>query len=258
MLMIGAGGASAIEDSCTVTQAVEVSNAGSQSARGSLSQAFVVPPGYEAVAGRLRFLSNEWPLYYGSEYNDTYLARLTAPGKVEIVGSGNVNSSSWSSGMLGYNGVTPEINYNVDLSGLVGETVQLAYEVLDVGDAKVDSALAVDAVKVLRTEQFVPVEGEGGALTGSATISGSYGQAVKLTFTNNNVLGTTLFVEETSSGRTEGVVLLPLQSFTFTLTRFGEEPMGWNFEVSTISDAFIVSYGVESTSTEGMPQNPCF
>lgn len=258
MLLAGAQGATAA-DGCPVTQAAVVSNAGSQSAKGTLSQAFVVPPAYEAVSGRLRFLSNEWPQYYGTEYNDTYLARLTAPGKVEIIASGNVNSSSWSSGMLGYNGATPEINYNVDLSGLVGKTVQLAYEVQDVGDTIVDSALAVDAVKILRTEQFVPVPGEGGALTGSATISGSYGQAVKLTFKNQNILGTTISVKDTGPfGETKESIILPQQSVTFTFSSFGEEPMGWNFEVSTKSDAFVVSYGVESTWTEGMPPNPCY
>lgn len=258
-LMLLASAQSAAADGCPVTQAAVVSNAGSQSAKGTLSQAFVVPPAYEQVSGRIRFLSNEWPQYYGTEYNDTYLARLTAPGKVEIIASGNVNSSTWSSGLLGYNGATPEITYNTDLSGLVGQTVQLAYEVQDVGDTIVDSALAVDSVQVIRTEQFVPVEGQGGALTGNATISGSFGQAVKLTFTNQNILGTTISVKDTAPfGQTKESIILPQQSVTFTFTTFGEEPMGWNFDVSTKSDAFVVSYGVESTWTDGMPPNPCY
>jgi hypothetical protein len=257
MLLAGAQGAAAA--GCPVTQAAVVSNAGSQSAKGTLSQAFVVPPAYEQVAGRLRFLSNEWPQFYGTEYNDTYLARLTAPGKVEIIASGNLNSSTWSSGVLGYNGATPEITYNTDLSGLVGKTVQLAYEVQDVGDTIIDSALAVDAVQVLRTEQFVSVEGQGGGLTGDATISGSFGQAVKLTFTNQNIVGTTISVKDTSPfGQTKESIILPQQSVTFTFSSFGEEPMGWDFDVSTNSDAFIVSYGVESTWTDGMPANPCY
>lgn len=258
-VMLLAGAQDAAAAGCPVTQAAIVSNAGSQSAKGTLSQAFIVPPAYEQVSGRLRFLSNEWPQYYGTEYNDTYLARLTAPGKVEIIASGNVNSSTWSSGLLGYNGATPEITYNTDLSGLVGKTVQLAYEVQDVGDTIVDSALAVDAVQILRTEQFVPVEGQGGALTGDATISGSFGQAVKLTFTNQNILGTTIAVKDTSPfGQTKESIILPQQSVTFTFSSFGEEPMGWNFDVSTNSDAFVVSYGVESTWTDGMPPNPCY
>ncbi|WP_336367391.1 hypothetical protein [Marinobacter sp. C2H3] len=258
IILLG-GAQNAAANGCPVTQAVVVSNAGSQSAKGSLSQAFVVPPAYEQVSGRIRFLSNEWPQYFGTEYNDTYLARLTAPGKVEIIASGNVNSSSWSSGLLGYNGATPEIRYNTDLSGLVGQTVQLAYEVQDVGDTIVDSALAIDAVQVIRTDQFVPVAGQGGALTGASTISGSFGQAVKLTFTNQNILGTTISVKDASPfGQTKESIILPQQSVTFTFVAFGEEPMGWDFEVSTNSDAFVVSYGVESTWTEGMPQNPCY
>jgi len=240
-------------------QAVVVSNAGSQSAKGTLSHVFVVPRAYEQVSGRIRFLSNEWPQYFGTEYNDTYLARLTAPGKVEIIASGNVNSSSWSSGLVGYNGATPEISYNTDLSGLVGQTVQLAYEVQDVGGTIVDFALAVDAVQVVRTDQFVPVGGQGGALTGASTISGSFGQAVKLTFTNQDILGTIISVKDASPfGQTRESIILPQQSVTFTFVAFGEEPMGWDFEVSTNSDAFVVSYDVESTWTEGMPQNPCY
>lgn len=247
------------QQTCPVTDAVVIDNAGSQSAKGSLSQAFVVPPAFEQVYGRLRFLSNEWPEFFGTEFNDTYLARLTAPGKVDILASGNVNSSSWSSGLLGYNGATPEITYNTDLSGLVGETVQLAYEVQDVGDTIVDSALAVDAVQVVRTEQFVPVEGQGGALTGDATISGSFGQVVKLTFTNVNLLGTTISVTDTDPlGETKQSIILPLQSVTFTFQQFGPEPNGWEFDVSTNSDAFVVSYAIESTWTEGVPPNPCY
>lgn len=141
----------------------------------------------------------------------------------------------------------------------MGQTVQLAYEVQDVGDTIVDSALAVNAVQVIRTDQFLPVAGQGGALTGASTISGSFGQAVKLTFTNQNILGTTISVKDASPfGQTKESIILPQQSVTFTFVALGEEPMGWDFDVSTNSDAFVVSYGVESTWTEGMPQNPCY
>lgn len=244
-------------EECPVTKAAVISTAGDNNGLGSLSQAFQIPPGYETVKGRLRFLSNEWPQYYGTQFNDTYLARFTAPGKVSVLASGNLNSSSWSGGTLGYNGQTPDINYSLDLSGMAGKTANLHYEVRDVGDLIIDSALAIDAVKVVRTQDYVPAGG--GSLTGNGAIAGSWGQAVRLTFTNQNVLGTTINVKDTTPfGDTKGVILLPQQSVTFTFTRFGQEPMGWAFEVSTVSDAFVVTYSVESTWVQGMPANPCY
>ncbi|MGR5408812.1 hypothetical protein ACP3V3_05425 [Vibrio sp. PNB22_3_1] len=244
-------------EECPVTNAAVVSNAGDSNALGSISQSFNIPPGYETISGRIKFLSNEWPRWFGTEYNDTYLARFAAPGKMSILASGNVNSSSWGAGILGYNGATPEINYTLDVAGLAGKTASLYYEVRDVGDTIVDSALAVDSVKVIRTQQYLPAGG--GSFTGNRTIAGTYGQGVKLTFKNLNVLGTTLSVKDSSPfGQTKELILLPQQSVTFTFTRFGEEPMGWSFDVSTKSDAFVVSYSMESTWVTGMPVNPCY
>lgn len=245
------------EYGCPVTKAAVISTAPEgTNTLGSLAQAFVVPPGYETIRGRVRFLSNEWPVWFGSEFNDTYLVRFAAPGRSAVLASGNVNSSSWSAGTLGYNGQTPARSYTLDVSGLAGQTATLNYEVRDVGDALVSSALAIDAVEVVRTEQYLPAGG--GSLAGNGSITGVFGQGVKLTFKNINVLGTTLRVRDTSPfGESKGVILLPQQSVTFTFSMWGKEPIGWNFEVSTVSDAFIVTYSIESTWVQGMPPNPC-
>ncbi|HEY5956843.1 MAG TPA: hypothetical protein VIV60_09835 [Polyangiaceae bacterium] len=240
---------------CPVTKAAIISTAGDSNGLGSGSQSFAVPPGYERVTGRVRFLSNEWPDWYGSKYNDTYLARLTAPGKLVVLASGNLNSSSWGPGLLGFNGAAPEVHYDVGLSGLTGKTVTLSYEVRDVGDLIYDSALAIDAVHVHRTRDFVPAGG--GTLNADGTLAGSYGQTVRLTFRNVNVLGTTINVTASPTGESYGGILLPQQSVTYTFARWGSEPMSWSFDVSTQSDAFIVTYGLESTWVEGMPSNPC-
>jgi hypothetical protein len=242
---------------CPATSAALISTAGNSNGLGSLSQTFTVPPGYETLVGRVRFLSDEWPTWYGSEYNDTYLVRLTAPGKASVLASGNVNSSQWSSGILGFNGKTPDRNIAADLSSLVGSNAEIYYEVRDVGDLVVDSGLAIDGMNVRRTQQYLPAGG--GSLAGNGTIEGTFGQGVKLTFKNLNVLGTTLEVTDNSPfGQTKGVILLPQQSFTFTFSIFGNEPMDWNFSVKTHSDAFVVGYSIESTWVEGMPENPCY
>ena len=130
-----------IGDECPITKAAFISTAGSNNAVGGLSQSFVVPPGYGTISGRIRFLSNEWPDYFGSQFNDTYLVRFSAPGSSVVIASGNVNSSSWSSGVLGYKGKAIEIPYILDVSSYIGETVTLTYEVRDVGDMVVDSAI---------------------------------------------------------------------------------------------------------------------
>lgn len=240
---------------CPMTQAAVISTAGNSNALGSISQSFIVPPGYETVTGRVRFLSNEWPTWYGTEYNDTYLVRFSASGGSNILASGNVNSASWSSGLLGYNGKTPEITFTLDASAYVGQTVTIYFEVRDVGDTYYDSALAIDAVKVVRTQDYVLAES--GNMNANGSISGLFGQAVKITFSNVNVLGTTVQVTG-SNGAFHQSIILPMGSVTFNFYCFGEEPMGWNFDVRTESDAFIVNYEVESTWVEGMPTNPCY
>ncbi len=137
----------------------------------------------------------------------------------------------------------------------VGETVTIYFEVRNVGDTYYDSALAIDAVRVVRTQNYLPAGG--GSLNSNGSISGAFEQAVKLTFNNVNILGTTIQVTS-SSGVTEQSILIPMGSATFTFYNFGEEPQEWNFDVSTVSDAFIVTYEIESTWVEGMPPNPCY
>lgn len=240
---------------CPMTQAAVISTAGNSNALGSISQSFIVPPGYETISGRVRFLSNEYPVWYGTAYNDTYLVRISASGGSSILASGNVNSASWSSGILGYNGKTPEITFTFDAAAYVGQTVSIYFEVRDVGDTYYDSALAIDAVKVIQTQDYV--HAESGNMNANGSISGLFGQGVKITFSNVNVLGTTIQVTG-SNGRFHQSIILPMGSVTFTFSRFGDEPMGWNFDIRTESDAFIVNYEVESTWVEGMPTNPCY
>lgn len=56
------------------------------------------------------------------------------------------------------------------------------------------------------------------------------------------VVRLTIQVRDTSPfGETRGAIILPLQSVTFSFSRFGTEPMSWNFDVATVSDAFVVT-----------------
>jgi len=243
------------QNGCPIMNAGVVSSAGQ--GVGQLSQSFTVPPGHGMLSGRIKFLSNEWPEFFGTQFNDTFLVRLTTPSGVRVLASGNVNSSSWSPGTLGFNGQTGDINFSIDVSGWVGQTLHLHFEVRDVADLLYPSGIAISDVQLLRTEQFV--NAGGGAITGTTQITGAFGQAVRFNFRNLNVLGTTISVRDnTPFGETKQSIILPTGSVTFTFARFGEEPMGWDFTIRTMSDAFIVSYEMESTWVPGMPPNPCF
>lgn len=118
----------------------------SQGAYGSLSQSFRVPKGIDSIVGVAKFLSDEYPKYYGSKYNDGYVITVSTPLGSQVLAKGNLNSSKWTkTGLLGYNGETPTISLLIDTSGFAatGGIVTITAEVSDVGDEKVDSALAI-------------------------------------------------------------------------------------------------------------------
>ena len=245
---------------CPEAFAAIISTAGENNGVGSISQAFDVPPGYGAIRGRVRFLSNEWPEYFGSEYNDSYLVRVSTALDTRILAHGNLNSSSWQASDSGYNGAATEINFECDTSNLAGQSLTLHFEVRDVGDLIVDSALAIADVSVVRTESYVYAGG--GVLTAAnlpRSIEANLGQAVRFSFTNNNVLGGHIRVADDGAfGSTKESIVLPFQTVSFTFTVFGEEPMHRSFTLETISDALVLNYTIESTWIEGMPPNPCY
>jgi len=137
----------------------------------------------------------------------------------------------------------------------VNQPVTIYYEVRDVVDTYYASALAIDAVKVKRTQDYILAES--GNMNDNGSISGSFGQAVRITFSNVDVLGTTIQVTG-SNGAFRQSHILPMGSLTFDFYDFGEEPMKWNFDIRTKSSTFIVNYEVESTWVEEMPANPCY
>ena len=50
-------------------------------------------------------------------------------------------------------------------------------------------------------------------------------------------------------------IILPLMTVEFVFAVFGREPMGWQFDISTESDAFLVTWELWSTWVPGMPPN---
>ena len=72
---------------------------------------------------------------------------------------------------------------------------------------------------------------------------------------NVNVLGTTLTIDA-SSGDSVAKIIAPQKTEDFSFSRFGNEPQGWGFHISSDSDAFIVTWELYSTWIPGDPPNP--
>lgn len=86
----------------------------------------------------------------------------------------------------------------------------------------------------------------------SLTVQGGQGMWFKIR--NTNVLGTTIRIRD-QSGQVKQSIILPMSSVDFVFSVFGSEPMGWRFDISTESDAFMVTWELWSTWVPGMPPN---
>ncbi|GGR71534.1 hypothetical protein GCM10008959_36550 [Deinococcus seoulensis] len=128
-------------------QAAVVSSADSYRVQGTLSKTFKPTSCDTDLKGQVRFLSNEYPTWYGTQYNDSYMVTLTTPYGVQTLASGNLNSSAWQGGLGGYSGATPVIPINIDLTQFPQDDgplpMTLSMSVSDVGDSIIDSAVAV-------------------------------------------------------------------------------------------------------------------
>jgi hypothetical protein len=115
---------------------------------GLAQQTFVVTDEFQHLDGQLTFVSNEYPDWYGSEFNDSYAVIVSGGvGVNQVVASGNVNSSAWvSSGVAGFSGATAPMPLNIDLSEHVNTTVTITLLTQDVGDEQVDSGLLLDGL----------------------------------------------------------------------------------------------------------------
>jgi len=231
-----------------------VTTAGDNNAVGQLSQTFKVAPWQDTLTGRIRFVSDEWPEWYGTQFNDSYVVTLITPGGAKVLAKGNLNSSSWGGGVSGFNGAVAEISVSADVSAFIGKTVTLSIKVSDVGDKIVDSGVVVSDFKIV--DKNARNYHSSGSWTSDTTISGQFGQVVWITVKNVNVLGTGISISN-DKGQSKESHLLPYIPVTFQFSTFDAEPINWQFDVSAKADAFVVTYTIESTWIPGMPSNPC-
>jgi hypothetical protein len=93
-----------------------------------------------------------------------------------------------------------------------------------------------------------------GTWNGSATLSYQGGQGMHFQVKNVNVLGTTLSIHSNLGGD-QSQLIGPGMTLDLTFSCFGSEPMGWTFDISSDSDAFIVAWRLFSTWLPGDPPN---
>jgi hypothetical protein len=95
---------------------------------------------------------------------------------------------------------------------------------------------------------------DSGTWNNSATLNYQGGQVMHFQVKNVNVLGTTLSINSNLGGN-KSLIILPQQTGDIRFDCFGSEPMGWTFDVSTDSDAFIVAWQLFSSWIPGDPAN---
>ncbi|MGY1711807.1 IPT/TIG domain-containing protein [Geodermatophilus sp. SYSU D00758] len=79
------------------------------------------------------------------------------------------------------------------------------------------------------------------------------GQGMHFRVSNANVLGTQITISP-NFGSAQSATILPLSSHDFLFQQFGEVPLGWTFDVASVSDAFIVTWCLWSSWVPRVPQ----
>jgi hypothetical protein len=94
-----------------------------------------------------------------------------------------------------------------------------------------------------------------GSWNSGTTLNVQGGQGMHFYISNVNALGTTITITA-GTGESHSSIIAPLGSADLNFSIFGNEPMGWMFNISTNSDAFIVTWCLYSTWLPGDANNP--
>lgn len=118
--------------------------------RSELKQSFAVGSTLQ-VKFNYNFLSNEFPAFVGSIFNDAFEAKLIGPnGGSTLLATESVNSSTFKSGNgTGFNGQTGPKSIDTTMKVSSGQYT-LSFSVADKGDTIVDTAVHVNNVSVTK------------------------------------------------------------------------------------------------------------
>jgi hypothetical protein len=128
------------------------------------SDPFQIPTGIDRLAFEFNFVSNEFPDFVGTIFDDTSFALVrTDSDTVETRVLATVNTSNFiPADGSGFNGQTGFLPANFDVSAFAGSDTSVAFviSVRDVGDNLLDSAILLDNIRLVDdatgTEQLIP------------------------------------------------------------------------------------------------------
>src|SRR5215831_15143937 len=168
-------------------------------------------------------------------------------------GSGDTDQAT-ATGSADTSTSTDESSSNDDQSGDTSETTNSS----DQNQSSSDSNSSGTTSTTQNTGSDTDSEGfrllDSGTWNKSASIKYQGGQVMHFQVKNVNVLGTTLSINSNLGGN-KSAIILPQQTADLRFDCFGSEPMGWSFDVSTNSDAFIVAWKLYSSWLPGDAPN---
>ena len=132
-------------------------------ASSALEQSFTVPAGATRLTIHYNFVSEEYPEWVGSQYNDVFNATLHTPDGSREIAFEEVNSANFQpvsgipcgSGDCTW-GQTGWLTASIDVSQWAGTDDTLTLTVHDVGDTIYDTVVLIDDIELISTE---PQEG---------------------------------------------------------------------------------------------------
>ena len=93
-----------------------------------------------------------------------------------------------------------------------------------------------------------------GSWNSDSNLTTQGGQIMNFALTDVNALPTTITISA-NGGESHSLNLAPFTTQYMQFSTFGSVPMGWSFDISTNSDAFIVNYILYSSWVPGDPSN---
>lgn len=110
---------------------------------------FMVPAGVSSVDFAYMFLSNEYPEYVGSQYNDLFNVLAYTTGGSALIVEERVNNAVMTDSATIYDGATTWKGVSIDVAAFAGTgaPITLSFVVSDVADTIYDTAVLIDDLR---------------------------------------------------------------------------------------------------------------